>query len=67
MISNRRSSLTNLTRNFDVGKWKLIFDNHHNETKDNVKNKKAVKMDEREAAYITEVKSQVTPLFLWLS
>ena len=52
MTSNRSSTLTNLTRNFDAGECKLIFDNQHNGTKDNKnKNKNAVMLDERKAAY----------------
>ena len=49
MTSNRRSALTNLTRNFDADECELILDNQHNGTKDNNDNKKnrnAVKLDE---------------------
>ena len=58
MTSNHRSTLTNLIRNFDAGKYKLIFDNRQNGIKDNSDNKeskKAVMLDEREAAYRSEV------------
>ena len=48
MISNYRSTLRNLTLNFDAGGCKLIFDNQHNGTDDN---KKAIMLDEREATY----------------
>ena len=57
MTSNRRNTLTNLTQNFDAGECKLIFDDRHNGTKDNndkKKNKNAVMLDEREAAYRSE-------------
>ena len=60
VTSNHRGTLTNLTRNFDAGKSKLIFDNQHNGTKDNndnkklKKNKNTVMLDEREAAYRNE-------------
>ena len=62
MTSNHRSILTNLTRNFDAGKCKLIFDDQYNGMKDNSdkkKNKKAVMLDEREAAYRSEDASNV--------
>ena len=51
MSSNRRSTSTNLTRNLNAGE---IFDNQHNGTKDNndnEKNKNAIMLDNREAAY----------------
>ena len=51
MISNYRSTLRNLTLNFDAGGCKLIFDNQHNGTEDNNDNKKAIMLDEREATY----------------
>ena len=54
MTSNRRSTLTNSTRNFEAGE---IFDNQHNGRKgnnDNKKNKNAVMLDDREAAYRSE-------------
>ena len=54
MTSNRRRTLTNLTRNFNAGE---IFDNQHNGTKDNndnEKNKNAIMLDDREAAYRSE-------------
>ena len=54
MTSNCRSTLTNLTRNFDAGECKLIFDNQHNGTKDNNNNNNTVMLDEREAAYRSE-------------
>ena len=57
MTSNRGSTLTNLTRNFDAGGCKLILDNQHNGTKDNngnKRNKKAVMLVKREAAYRSE-------------
>ena len=57
MTSNRRSTLTNLTRDFDAGECKLILDDQHNGTKDNNdknKNKNAVILDEKEAAYRSE-------------
>ena len=47
-------SLINLSRNFDAGECKLIFDDQNNVTKDNNDNKKykkAVMLDERKAAY----------------
>ena len=47
MTSSRRRTLTNLTRNFDAGE---IFDNQHNGTEDNKKNKNAVMLDDREPA-----------------
>ena len=57
MTSNRRGTLTNLTRNFDAGECKLIFDNQHNGTKGqhgNKRNKNAVMLVKREAAYRSE-------------
>ena len=58
MPSNHRSTLTNLSRNFDTSECKLIFDSQHNGTNDNrvnnlKKSKKAV-MNEREVAYRNE-------------
>ena len=60
VTSNHRGTLTNLTRNFDAGKSRLIFDNQHNGTQDNndnkklKKNKNTVTLDEREGAYRSE-------------
>ena len=54
MTSNDRSTLRNFTRNFDAGGCKLIFDNQRNGTEDNNDNKKAVRLDEREATYRSE-------------
>ena len=57
MPSNQRSTLTNLSRNFDTDECKLIFDSQHNGTNDNMvnkKSKKAVMLNEREVAYRNE-------------
>ena len=54
MTSNRRSTLTNLIRNFDAGECELIFDDQDNGTKDNNNNNNTVMLDEREAAYRSE-------------
>ena len=57
MTSNHRSTLMNLTRDFDAGECKLILDNEHNGTKDSndnkklKKNKNTVVLDKKEAAY----------------
>ena len=57
MTSNQRSTLTNLTQNFDAGGCKLIFDDQQFDMKDSndhKKSKKAVMLDEGEAAYRSE-------------
>ena len=65
ITSNHRSTLTNLTRNFGAGKCKLLLDDQHNGMKDNndnKRNKKAVMLDETEAAYRSE--DAITSLLL---
>ena len=57
MTSNHRNTLTNLTQNLDAGECKLIFDDQQFDVKDSndhKKSKKAVMLDEREAAYQSE-------------
>ena len=54
MARKYRSTLTNLTQNFDPGKCKLIFDDQPNGTKGKNNNKKAHKMDNREATCQSE-------------